>query len=223
MRIIPGTLFASVETPRDSEVRFSSPDLIDSQRLMALEREVFLTTEEVLDYLQVNQRTVYRLIKAGKIPAVRVGRQWRFRKRDIDTWLDRQGPGGVQALAATLEGRLGILVVDDEEAIRDLLAKMLELADYAVESASDGPGALDHLKRDNYDLMFVDLKMPGMDGLALIRQARAVKPALPVIVVTGYSSEASAIEALNLGVSAYITKPFRVPQVLEAASRALAS
>ena len=45
--------------------------------------EVFLTTEEVLEYLQVNLRTVYRLIKAGKIPAVRVGRQWRFRKRDI--------------------------------------------------------------------------------------------------------------------------------------------
>ena len=190
---------------------------------MALEREVFLTTEEVLDYLQVNQRTVYRLIKAGKIPAVRVGRQWRFRKRDIDTWLDRQGPGGVQALAATLEGRRRVLVVDDEEAIRDLLAKMLELADYEVDSAADGPGALDHLKRDGYDLMFVDLKMPGMDGLALIRQARAMKPTLPVIVITGYSSEASAIEALNLGVSAYITKPFRVPQVLEAASRALAS
>jgi len=49
--------------------------------------ENFLTTEEVLDYLQVNLRTVYRLIKAGKIPAVRVGRQWRFRKRDIDAWL----------------------------------------------------------------------------------------------------------------------------------------
>ena len=52
--------------------------------------EVFLTTEEVLEYLQVNLRTVYRLIKAGKIPAVRVGRQWRFRKRDIDAWLDTQ-------------------------------------------------------------------------------------------------------------------------------------
>ena len=48
----------------------------------------FLTTEEVLDYLQVNLRTIYRLIKAGKIPAVRVGRQWRFRKHDIDTWLN---------------------------------------------------------------------------------------------------------------------------------------
>ena len=49
--------------------------------------EAFLTTEEVLDYLHVNLRTVYRLIKAGKIPAVRVGRQWRFRKSDIDAWL----------------------------------------------------------------------------------------------------------------------------------------
>ena len=54
--------------------------------------EGFLTTEEVLDYLQVNLRTVYRLIKAGKIPAVRVGRQWRFRKRDIDAWLESQRP-----------------------------------------------------------------------------------------------------------------------------------
>ena len=52
--------------------------------------ESFLTTEEVLEYLQVNLRTVYRLIKAGKIPAIRVGRQWRFRKRDIDAWLDSQ-------------------------------------------------------------------------------------------------------------------------------------
>ena len=54
--------------------------------------ESFLTTEEVLEYLQVNLRTVYRLIKAGKIPAIRVGRQWRFRKRDIDAWLESQRP-----------------------------------------------------------------------------------------------------------------------------------
>ena len=62
--------------------------------------ETFLTTEEVLAYLQVNLRTVYRLIKAGKIPAVRVGRQWRFRKRDIDAWLDSQRPRGGSRPAA---------------------------------------------------------------------------------------------------------------------------
>ena len=62
--------------------------------------ETFLTTEEVLEYLQVNLRTVYRLIKAGKIPAVRVGRQWRFRKRDIDAWLESQRPRGVRPPSA---------------------------------------------------------------------------------------------------------------------------
>src|SRR5579862_2262020 len=68
--------------------------------------ETFLTTEEVLEYLQVNLRTVYRLIKAGKIPAVRVGRQWRFRKRDIDAWLDSQRPrGGGGSGSAAVNGR----------------------------------------------------------------------------------------------------------------------
>src|SRR6201989_826380 len=97
--------------------------------------ETFLTTEEVLEYLQVNLRTVYRLIKAGKIPAVRVGRQWRFRKRDIDAWLDSHRPrGGARPAAAaqapapaarTVGGvtRPRVLVVDDEASIRDLLAK----------------------------------------------------------------------------------------------------
>src|SRR5215207_9083273 len=86
--------------------------------------DIFLTTEEVLEYLQVNLRTVYRLIKAGKIPAVRVGRQWRFRKRDIDAWLDSQrtqsGGGAATAAApATRQGRARVLVVDDEASIRD--------------------------------------------------------------------------------------------------------
>src|SRR5205809_5197853 len=103
--------------------------------------ETFLTTEEVLEYLQVNLRTVYRLIKAGKIPAVRVGRQWRFRKRDIDAWLDSQRPrGGARAPVpaapvrpAGNAGRPRVLVVDDEASIRDLLSKTLALAEYDVD------------------------------------------------------------------------------------------
>src|SRR3954465_3602445 len=113
--------------------------------------ETFLTTEEVLEYLQVNLRTVYRLIKAGKIPAVRVGRQWRFRKRDIDAWLDSQRPRGAagRAAAGATPGavvppshrdagdRPRVLVVDDEASIRDLLAKTLALAEYDVDTAPD--------------------------------------------------------------------------------------
>ena len=188
--------------------------------------EVFLTTEEVLEYLQVNLRTVYRLIKAGKIPAVRVGRQWRFRKRDIDAWLDSQRPRGDRGTSPApappvRSSRQRVLVVDDEASIRDLLSKTLALAEYEVDTAPDGNTALDRMRAFNYDLLIADLKMPGMDGLTLIRQAKRIKSDLPVIIITGFSTESSAIEAVNLGVAGYLTKPFRVPQVLAAASKAL--
>jgi excisionase family DNA binding protein len=196
--------------------------------------ETFLTTEEVLEYLQVNLRTVYRLIKAGKIPAVRVGRQWRFRKRDIDAWLDSQRPRGGAGRAATAAAagapapsarpaseRPRILVVDDESSIRDLLAKTLALAEYDVDTAPDGRSALERLRMYPYDLLIADLKMPGIDGLAVIREAKRLKADLPVIIITGYSTESAAIDAVNLGVAGYLTKPFRVPQVLAAAAKAI--
>ncbi|HEY7292895.1 MAG TPA: response regulator [Vicinamibacterales bacterium] len=194
--------------------------------------ETFLTTEEVLEYLQVNLRTVYRLIKAGKIPAVRVGRQWRFRKRDIDAWLDSQRPRGggsrpvpsttpAPARAAAGATRPRVLVVDDEASIRDLLSKTLALAEYEVDVAPDGRTALDRMRLYPYDLLIADLKMPGMDGLTVIREAKRYKADLPVIIITGFSTESSAIEAVNLGVAGYLTKPFRVPQVLAAAAKAL--
>jgi excisionase family DNA binding protein len=190
--------------------------------------EVFLTTEEVLEYLQVNLRTVYRLIKAGKIPAVRVGRQWRFRKRDIDAWLDSQRAQGAATVASETATappamRQRVLVVDDEASIRDLLAKTLALAEYEVDTAPDAASALDRLRAagSEYGLLIADLKMPGMDGLSLIRQVKRLTPALPVIIITGFSTESAAIEAVNLGVAGYLTKPFRVPQVLAAAAKAL--
>ena len=189
--------------------------------------EIFLTTEEVLEYLQVNLRTVYRLIKAGKIPAVRVGRQWRFRKRDIDAWLDAQRPRSERVEAPQIDRpprvdeRPRVLVVDDEASIRELLQKTLALAEYDVDTAPDGRAALERLRLGNYDLLIADLKMPGMDGLTLIREAKRLKTDLPVIIITGFSTESSAIEAVNLGVAGYLTKPFRVPQVLAAAARAL--
>jgi excisionase family DNA binding protein len=191
--------------------------------------EGFLTTEEVLDYLQVNLRTVYRLIKAGKIPAVRVGRQWRFRKHDIDAWLESQRPRATRGAAApaartppaAAAGRPRVLVVDDEATIRDLLSKTLALAEYDVDLAPDGRSALERLRIIPYDLLITDLKMPGVDGLAVIREARRLKADIPVIIITGFSTEASAIEAVNLGVSGYLTKPFRVPRVLAVAAKAL--
>jgi excisionase family DNA binding protein len=188
--------------------------------------ETFLTTEEVLDYLHVNLRTVYRLIKAGKIPAVRVGRQWRFKRADLDAWLDGQrsrrsrgAPVATSAPAAPERPR--VLVVDDEASIRELLTRTLSLTEYDVEAVADGRTGLDRLRLGPYDLLIADLRMPVMDGLTLIREARRLQPNLKAIIITGYSTESSAIEAVNLGVVGYLVKPFRVPQVLASVARAL--
>jgi excisionase family DNA binding protein len=187
--------------------------------------EIFLTTEEVLEYLNIKLRTVYRLIKAGKIPAVRVGRQWRFRKRDLDAWVEiqrtRAGRAGPPRDPVSPAQRARVLVVDDEEPVRDLLLRTLALADYDVDVVPDGRTAVDRMRIIDYDLLITDLRMPDVDGLKVIREARRLKGDLPIIIVTGYSSEASAIAAINLGVQGYLTKPFRVPRVLAAAAKAL--
>lgn len=196
--------------------------------------DVFLTTEEVLEYLQVNLRTVYRLIRAGKIPAVRVGRQWRFRKVDIDLWLEGQRTSTATSredVSVTTPSPAGneratsrhprVLVVDDEASIRDLLTSTLALVEYDVETAPDARAAVARLRAATYDLLVTDLRLPGMDGLALIREARRLAPTLPVIIVTAYSTEASAIDAINLGVQGYLTKPFRIAKILSTAARAL--
>jgi excisionase family DNA binding protein len=193
-----------------------------------------LTTTEVLAYLQVNLRTVYRLLKAGRIPAVRVGRQWRFRRADLDAWLENQRPRTIgRAAAPPMASRQAephvssptqskrVLVVDDEPSIRELLSRTLALAEYEVDAVPDGETAASRLRTERYDLLMTDLRMPGMDGLSLIRAARRFHPSLPIVIITGFSSEASAIEAVNLGVTGYLTKPFRVPKVLAVAAKAL--
>ena len=176
----------------------------------------FLTTEEVLSYLQINLRTIYRLLKARQIPAVRVGRQWRFRRADLDAWLAARAANGRDPLT-----RPRILVVDDDPAVLELLGKSLQLSDYEVDLCGDGPSGLERLSTLDYDLLIVDLKMPGMDGLSVIRETRRRNLELPVIIVTGFSTEANAIEAINLGVSGYLTKPFRIPRLLNVTARAL--
>jgi excisionase family DNA binding protein len=195
--------------------------------------DTFLTTDEVLEYLQVNLRTVYRLIKAGKLPAVRVGRQWRVRRADLDQWLSTQrtGPQPSMSRESALAPESGaspspnlrprVLVVDDEAGIRDLLSKTLALAEYDVETVPDGRAALAALRNQTFDLLITDLRMPGMDGMALIQEARRLLPRLPAVVITAYSTEASAIEAVNLGVSAYITKPFRITKILSTTAKIL--
>ena len=120
------------------------------------------------------------------------------------------------------DGRPRILVADDEASIRDLLSKTLTMdGHYDVDTVADGRSAIEQFRLRTYDLLIVDLKMPGMDGLSVIREIRQLAPSVPAIVVTGYSTEPSAVEAANLRVSAYLKKPFRIKEVLDKTAEAI--
>ena len=187
--------------------------------------DAVLNSKEVAEILDLSPDTVNELARKSVLPAFKKGRQWRFRKGDLDAWLEteRRGVRLSSALpqSASRTEAPRVLVADDEESIRELLARTLALAEYDVETVGDARAALDRLRMADYDLLIADLRMPGMDGLLLVREARRMHPTLSVIIITGYSTEASAIEAVNLGVVGYLVKPFRVPQVLSAVARAL--
>lgn len=180
-----------------------------------------LTTEEVIARLAINLRTLYRLVRAGKLPAARVGRQWRFRQQDVDLWI-MKNRGVLRANKATAaKAPARVLVVDDEAAVLGLLGKFLTDAGYSVDTAGDGPTAVELITANNYDLLITDLKMPGMHGLEVVRRARTKSLYMPIIIITGFSTEATAVEAANLGVSGYIRKPFRSENVMALAARCL--
>jgi DNA-binding NtrC family response regulator len=105
-----------------------------------------------------------------------------------------------------------ILLVDDEEALRTGLAELLKRAGHHVTAVGDGASALPHL--DEAELLVTDVRMPALDGLGLLREARARRPGLEVIVMTGFGSIPSAVEAMRLGARAYLTKPFDPDELL---------
>jgi putative two-component system response regulator len=111
-----------------------------------------------------------------------------------------------------------VLVVDDEEGIRESI-RMILSDDYEVLSAPDGEVALKILKARDLDLVFLDIRMPGMDGMEFLRRAKGIKPDVEIIIITAFASLDTAVEALRYGVMDYIEKPFRVDRIIELARK----
>jgi two-component system response regulator HydG len=107
-----------------------------------------------------------------------------------------------------------ILVVEDDALMRSFLVDVLAAEGHRVESASDGAAGLARLEREAWDLVITDLKMPGLDGLALLREGRKIRPEARWIVVTAHGSIESAVEAMKAGATDYLLKPFKNPDEL---------
>ncbi len=111
------------------------------------------------------------------------------------------------------ETRVKILVVDDESGPRDLLEEALSQKGYQVKTAKSGEQACQLLDKAAFDLVLTDLKMPGLNGIELLNKIRALSPEIHVIIITGYASLRSAIEAIRGGAYDYLTKPFQLAEL----------
>jgi DNA-binding NtrC family response regulator len=114
-----------------------------------------------------------------------------------------------------------ILVVDDEAPIRDMVKKSLfQMGGFDVEVAKNGLEAIEKIEKDVFDLVLTDLKMPGMDGLELLKTIKGTRPEVMVILMTAYGSIETAVEAMKMGANDYITKPIDLNELLIHISKA---
>jgi CheY-like chemotaxis protein len=112
-----------------------------------------------------------------------------------------------------------ILVVDDEAAIRDVVADILEMSDYAVKTATNGAEALDHIRVEQPAAVLLDLMMPVMDGWEFLRRCRGCAPCASVPVVIMSAAHDAALAASTLGAQGYLAKPFDMDKVVEMVQR----
>jgi len=105
------------------------------------------------------------------------------------------------------------LVVDDEKAMRDLCYQILDEQGYGLTLAKDGKEAVNKVSGEDFAIAIVDIKMPGMDGMEVLRFIKGHKPDTEVIMITGYGTIETAVEAMKLGAVDYITKPFNIEQL----------
>ncbi|MCL2723889.1 MAG: response regulator [Polyangiaceae bacterium] len=119
------------------------------------------------------------------------------------------------------EERSRVLIVDDEKFIRDILADFLGMEGYVVRTAEDGKAALSELHHAQYDLVISDLKMPRMGGIELLEAISTAAPNALTVIMTGFGTVETAIDAMKRGAYDYILKPFKVEEVIHVVQRGL--
>ncbi len=111
-------------------------------------------------------------------------------------------------------GARRILVVDDEESIRDLCARVLARSGFQVTIAGDGEDAVRHLQDESFDLVISDIRMPGISGLDVLTTAKALHPSIAVVLITGFGTAEALARANQSGADRILTKPFDAQELL---------
>ncbi len=165
-----------------------------------------LNTNEIAEYLNLKPVTVRRKAAKGEIPSIKIGKRFRFDKHQIDSWLSQQTSGVSRH----------ILVIDDEPAVGQLIKGILEMNGHQVTTTLSSLEALEIITQKRFDLIFLDLVMPGLDGSELFKRIRQVDNDAKVIIVTGYPDSDLMKRAAEQGPFLVIQKPFAINDILEA-------
>jgi excisionase family DNA binding protein len=177
----------------------------DEKLVQAMEEEL-LTAKELARYLKVSPRTVLRRARNGELPAIRVGKRFRFNKKQVDRWLSER----------TVSKPVEILVIDDEPVIGELLRASLGMCGYRVTTTTSSRQGLELVAARRFDLIFLDLVMPELDGSEVFRRIREVDRDTTVAIVTAYSDSELMKKAMEYGPFLVIRKPFAIVEVIEA-------
>ncbi len=164
-----------------------------------------LTVKETAEYLRIPLPTVYYLVQRGQLPAIQIGGRWRIKKDSLDRDILREEE----------HGQPTVLVVDDDEGVQGLFKLFLKKTGFSRMIVGNGREAVAALKKQKFDLCFLDLVLPDITGDEIYKQAKKIDPNLPVVIITGFPDSEMLDNILRFGPVTVLKKPLKVEQLTQ--------
>jgi excisionase family DNA binding protein len=162
-----------------------------------------LTVKETAEYLRIPLPTVYYLVQRGKIPAIQIGGRWRIKRSVLDHDILREDK----------QGQPTVLVVDDDLGLQDLFRAFLKELGFSRVVVGTATEAIKSLRKQKFDLMFLDLQLPDAPGDQVYKTAKQIDPDLNVIVITGYPDSEILDRIFQISPVTVLKKPLKVEQL----------
>ena len=164
-----------------------------------------LTVKETAEYLRIPLPTVYYLVQRGKIPAIQIGGRYRIKKSALDRDVLRQDK----------QGQPTVLVVDDDLGVQDLFRTFLKQIGFSRVVVGTATEAIKSLRKQKFDLLFLDLQLPDAPGDEVYQTAKQIDPDLNVIVITGYPDSEILDRILQVSPVTVLKKPLKIEQLYQ--------
>jgi excisionase family DNA binding protein len=164
-----------------------------------------LTVKETAEYLRIPLPTVYYLVQRGQLPAIQIGGRWRIKKDSLDRDILREQE----------QGQPTVLVIDDDTGVQGMFKLFLKKTGFSRMIVGSGKEGLAALKKQKFDLLFLDLMLPDTTGDVIYGEVRELAPDLPIVIVTGYPDSDMLDNILKRGPVTVLKKPLKVEQVAQ--------